>query len=79
MTVSLHSHRDPPAVIRHVQNKEPEQIAAGNDGAGNGEIPKPRMFAKERFLNNLPTLKKLLAALLLQKSGPFTSMIVSAD
>lgn len=57
MTVSLNSHRDPPAVIRHVQNKEPEQIAASNDGAGNGEIPKPRMFAKERFPNNPPTLK----------------------
>ena len=45
----VHGHHDPPAVLRYVQNKEPEQIAAGTDGAGNGEIPKPLMFTKELF------------------------------
>ena len=53
----VHGHHDPPAVIRYVQNKEPEQIAAGTDGAGNGEIPKPLMFTKELFHNNPRTLK----------------------
>lgn len=79
MTVSLHRHRHPTAEVRHVQDQQPEQIAAGNDGTGNGEIPKPLMFTKELFHNNPRTLKNLLAALLLQKRGPFTLMIVSAD
>lgn len=57
VTTLVHGHRDPPAVIRHVQNKEPEQIAAGNDGAGNGEIPNPRMVAKESF-HNIPLPNK---------------------
>ena len=52
MTVSLHRHRHPTAEVRHVQDQQPEQIAAGNDGAGNGEIPKPLMFTKELFHNN---------------------------
>lgn len=57
MTVSLHRHRHPTAEIRHVQDQQPEQIAAGNDGAGNGEIPNPRMVAKESF-HNIPLPNK---------------------
>lgn len=57
MTVSLHRHRHPTAEVRHVQDQQPEQIAAGNDGTGNGEIPKPLMFTKELFHNNPRTLK----------------------
>lgn len=78
MTVSLHRHRHPPAVIRYVQNKEPEQIAAGTDGAGNGETPNPRMVAKESF-HNIPLSNKTSRGSLYQKRGPFTLMIVSAD
>lgn len=57
MPVSLHRHRHPTAEVRHVQDQQPEQIAAGNDGTGNGEIPKPLMFTKELFHNNPRTLK----------------------
>lgn len=38
-------------------DQQPEQIATGNDGTGNGEIPKPLMFTKELFHNNPRTLK----------------------
>lgn len=68
VTPLVHGHRDPPAVIRHVQNKEPEQIAAGNDGAGNGEIPNPRMVAKESF-HNIPLPNKTSRGSLTSETG----------
>lgn len=78
MTVSLHRHRHPTAEVRHVQDQQPEQIAAGTDGAGNGETPNPRMVAKESF-NNILLSNKTSRGSLYQKRGPFTLMIVSAD
>lgn len=68
VTPLVHGHRDPPAEIRHVQNKEPEQIAAGNDGAGNGEIPNPRMVAKESF-HNIPLPNKISRGSLTSETG----------
>lgn len=68
VTPLVHGHRDPPAEIRRVQNKEPEQIAAGNDGAGNGEIPNPRMVAKESF-HNIPLPNKISRGSLTSETG----------
>lgn len=68
MTVTLHRHRHPTAEIRHVQDQQPEQIAAGNDGAGNGEIPNPRMVAKESF-HNIPLPNKTSRGSLTSETG----------
>ncbi len=68
MTVSLHRHRHPTAEVRHVQDQQPEQIAAGNDGTGNGETPNPRMVAKESSITS-PYPTKLLVALYIRNGA----------
>jgi hypothetical protein len=68
VTPLVHRHRHPTAEVRHVQDQQPEQITAGNDGTGNGEIPNPRMVAKEIF-HNIPLSNKTSLGSLTSETG----------